>query len=215
MNLIGLIVSYVYIFGVIFSAKLVEKHGTEAARKYIHIMLSNWWFIVMIFFDNVIWACIGPASFVVINYISYKKNLIAIMERTDQEKDGLGTVYYALTLLILTIATYGFGVSPLVALAGILVMGYGDGFAAVIGKKVKSKVYHIGKGKKSVAGSITMYIFSLIIFGVLFLILGTSYWWIKAIGLAILMTAVEAVSIKGTDNLTVPLLASLLFGLMI
>jgi len=60
-----------------------------------------------------------------------------------------------------------------------------------------------------------MYIFSLIIFGVLFLILGTSYWWIKAIGLAILMTAVEAVSIKGTDNLTVPLLASLLFGLMI
>ena len=93
MNLLGIVVSYIYIFFIILSAKLIEKKGKEVTRKYIHIMLANWWLIAMFFFDQVWYACFVPATFVIINYISYKKNLISIMERSEEEKDGLGTVY--------------------------------------------------------------------------------------------------------------------------
>jgi len=99
-NLFGIIVSYVFIAIVIVSAKLFEKAGKEASRKYIHIVLSNWWIIAMVFFNSPVWASIGPLSFVFINYVSYKFNLIKSMERDEAEKDGLGTVYYAITLLV-------------------------------------------------------------------------------------------------------------------
>jgi len=215
MNLLGIVVSYLYIFCIILTAKLVEKKGVEASRKYIHIMLANWWFIFMYFFNNVFFASFVPATFVVINYVSYKKDLIKVMERSESEKDGLGTVYYAISLLVLSIVTYALSLSPLVGLCGILMMGYGDGLAGVIGRKIKSKEYHIGGGKKTLAGSLTMFAISLAIAAVLFFLIGTPIWYGKAILLAVIITIVEAVSIKGTDNLTVPLLASLLFGLMI
>ena len=103
--LLGIIISYVFIAIIILTAKLFEKMGKEAERKYIHIALCNWWIIAMYFFDSVLWASIVPLSFVGINYISYKKNLISVMER--EEQDGLGTVYYAASLLILAIICFG------------------------------------------------------------------------------------------------------------
>lgn len=43
----------------------------------------------------------------------------------------------------------------------------------------------------------------------------TAYWALKSVVIAGLMTLIELVSIKGTDNLTVPMLTSLLAFLMI
>jgi len=86
-NWIGLAVSFVYIALVIVCAKLFEEKGKEASRKFIHIMLGNWWVIAMIFFDNVWFASFGPAVFVIINYLSYKKDLIKVMEREQQSRN--------------------------------------------------------------------------------------------------------------------------------
>ena len=52
-NITGIIVSYIFVFVVIISAKLVEKKGKEASRKYIHITLSFWWVIALVFFNNI------------------------------------------------------------------------------------------------------------------------------------------------------------------
>ena len=108
-NIFGLLVSLLYVGIIIVSAKVFEKAGKEASRKYIHIMLSNWWIIAMIFFDNMFWAAAAPAIFVIINYLSYKKGIIKVMERDDSDdnKESLGTVYYALSLLILALITFG------------------------------------------------------------------------------------------------------------
>ena len=171
----------------------------------------------MIFFDNMYWAAAAPAIFVIINYLSYKKGIIKVMERDDSDdnKESLGTVYYALSLLILALITFGTLNNPIIGLCGILVMGYGDGLAAVIGQAVKSKEFIIAGNKKSVAGSLAMFCVTLMIF-VGFLVYGNSeYVAIKSILVAILMTIVEAVSIKGTDNITVPLITSLLALIMV
>ena len=154
-NIFGFIVSILYVGIIIVSAKVFEKAGKEASRKYIHIMLSNWWIIAMIFFDNMFWAAATPALFVIVNYLSYKKCIIKVMERDDKDdnKESLGTVYYALSLFILALITFGPLDNPIIGLCGIFVMGYGDGLAAVIGQAVKSKEIVVKGNKKSLAGS--------------------------------------------------------------
>lgn len=203
-NLWGIIVSYVFIFLIILGAKLFEKLGKEASRKFIHIMLGNWWIVAMIFFNNVIWAAFVPATFVIINYISYKKNIISVMERDENETEGLGTVYYAISLLLLSIITFGIINKPSMGLVPVFVMAYADGLAAVFGQKIKSKPIKIGKSTKSVAGCITMLIVTFIITSAFLRYTGVSMWPLYAIIMSIIATAIELVSIKGLDNITVP-----------
>lgn len=208
MNWIGILVSYLYIGLVIIGAKLFEKKGKEASRKFIHIMLGNWWFIAMYFFTNVWFAIFVPATFVIINYISYKKNLIKVMERDEQ--DGFGTVYFALSLLILAIVSFGIFKNPALGLVPTLVMAYGDGLAAVIGKLIKSKKYKLGETKKSLAGSLTMFIISLVLIGAYLMFTHNTVFWQSAhwplisILMAFSITMIEAMGAKGMDNITVP-----------
>lgn len=203
-NLYGILISYLYIFIVIVGAKLFEKKGKEASRKFIHIMLGNWWIIAMLFFNNVVWAAFVPATFVIINYISYKKNIISVMEREDNKEEGLGTVYYAVSLLILSIITFGIINKPEIGLVPVLVMAYADGFAAVFGQKIKSKPIKIGSTTKSVAGSITMYIVTFIIISAFLRFTGVSMWPVISIIMSAFATVIELISVKGLDNITVP-----------
>lgn len=209
MNFLGIIVSYLYIGIVIISSKIFEKRGTEFSRKYIHIMLGNWWIIAMYFFTNVWFAMFVPITFVIINYLSYKKNLIKVMER--EKRDGIGTVYYALALLILTIVSFGIYKEPLLGLIPNLIMAYGDGFAAVFGKMIKSRKYKISRAKKSYAGSLTMFIISIIIIGGYLWLKHNDVFWQTGHWLAITammaycITAIEAISSKGIDNISVPM----------
>lgn len=215
-NLFGVIVSIIFVGMIIVSAKVFEKAGKEASRKYIHIMLSNWWIIAMIFFDNMIWASFVPGLFVIVNYISYQKGIIKVMERDDGDsnKESLGTVYYALSLFILALITFGPLDNPAIGLCGIFVMGYGDGLAAVIGKAVKSKEFEVRGNRKTLVGCATMFIATLIVMASFLTYSAADYVVIKSILVAALMTIIESISIKGTDNITVPLITSLLALLM-
>ena len=208
-NFIGILVSYVYIALVIIGAKIFKKKGKEASRKFIHIMLGNWWFIAMYYFTNVWFAAFVPATFVIINYISYKKDLIKVMERDVQ--DGLGTVYYAISLLILVIVSFGVYKETSLGLIPNLVMAYGDGLAGLLGRMIKSKRYKLSDTKKSVAGSITMFVISTLLIGGYLLywhkeiFWSTPHWPLVAVLIGFAITAIEAISEKGTDNITVPL----------
>lgn len=204
MNWLGIVVSYLYIGIIIVGAKLFERIGKEASRKFIHIMLGNWWFIAMTFFTNVYFAIFVPITFIIINYISYKKNLINVMER--EEQDGLGTVYYAAALLILAIISFGVYKEPQLGLIPSLVMAYGDGFAAILGKLIKSKEYKVFATKKTLAGSLTMFIISAVLITIYFITLGkTLEYVIISVIMALIVTAIEAVSVKGIDNISVPI----------
>lgn len=204
-NWIGILVSYIFIFLMIIGGKLFEKVGKEASRKFIHIMLGNWWLIAMYFFNNVWFAAFVPLTFVIINYISYKKDIIKVMEREENKKDGLGTVYYACSLLILVIITFGVLNKPILGLVPIFVMAFGDGLAAIFGKLIKSKKYKVYDTEKSIAGSLTMFIVSFIIISIYLIYINNPFWYLKAIIISLIITVLEAISIKGTDNITVPI----------
>jgi len=209
-NILGIIVSFGYIAILMFVAKYFEKFDREGSRKFIHILLGNWWLIAMAFFDNLWYAIIPPIAFTAINFASYKLDLIKVMEREERTADGLGTVYFAFSLIPLVILSFGVTNNPLIGLVGFFAMTYGDGFAALIGKSIKSKEYKVFGDKKTVAGSLTMFLTTLIVALSVFGYCDINMWIVKSIGISVIATLLEAVSIKGIDNLTVPIVTSLI-----
>lgn len=213
-NLIGIAVSFAFVFAVIFLAKFLARFGKEASRKTVHILVCNWWLLAMYYFDSPLWAAVVPACFVIINYLSYRYKIFDVMERSEGKGD-LGTVYYAISLLILALVTFAPGQNPLVGAAGILIMGYGDGLAALVGKRFPIGRYRIFGSTKSMAGNLTMLTVSFIVLALLQLASGAGLGlWLPVFAVALIATLVEAATPLGLDNLTVPLLTALSYGLV-
>lgn len=60
--------------------------------------MGNWVFLTPIFTD--LWAIVFvPFVFIIINSLSLRYKIISAMERDD---DSLGTVYYAISMFVLT-----------------------------------------------------------------------------------------------------------------
>lgn len=216
-NIIGILVSIIFVFFIIGLSSLLTKFNVlsnEGSRKFIHVGVSNWWIIAMIFFNSNIYAAMVPALFVIINYISYKKQVFKAMER-DGSKNDLGTVYFALSLLILALITFKNSEFSYIGALGILVMGYGDGFAAIVGIKYGKHKFKVLGNSKSLEGSLAMFIFSFTVSLFILYIFNPINIILFSLILALISTILEAFSPYGLDNLTVPLGTSLLYYLLI
>ena len=207
MDILGIVISIAYIFLIIFISSLISKNHSELSRKVVHIGVSNWWIIVILFFENVYLACIVPALFCVINFISYKKDIFKSMERDD--KKSLGTVYYAVSCLVLTLLSFLWFKNNLYAGIGLFAMGYGDGFAALIGNKFKSKELSILGNRKTFLGSVTMFVVTFAVVSIL-AICYNQFSILGVLGVSAFATIIEAISPYGIDNLTVPILTAIL-----
>jgi phytol kinase len=199
--MIALLFAYLFVFIILGIAITLDKYhivDDEGSRKFIHISVSNWWILAMFLFDQDTFylAIIPPFTFIILNYLSYRFNLVKPMERKVKTENDLGTVYYAISLFIIAFFAFYFDITRIGALA-ILAMGYGDGFSAIIGKAMKSKViYH----KKTLAGLLTVFGFTFIIGLILF-----PNRWYDIIIIALVASGLELFTKKGLDNLTVPL----------
>jgi phytol kinase len=208
--MVNLLLAYGFVFLVIGVSTLFDKLGVfndEGSRKFIHIGVSNWWIVAMVLFDpsEYYLAIIPPFTFIILNYLSYRFDLVKSMERKEKSTNDLGTVYYAISLFIITFFAFYYDHLLIGALA-ILTMGYGDGLGAVIGKSFKSKKLY---NNKSVLGSLTMFLSTLIIGIILF---PSSILIVLLI--AVLATLIELFTPKGLDNFSVPLLVFLI-GLLL
>jgi len=138
-DIIGLIISIVFVFLVIIVSELLRKTGDfneEFTRKFVHIGVAHWWIVAMFLINDIRYALIPPVIFVVLNYYSNRKDLIKSMEREGDS--NLGTVYFPISLIVLILLTWdggllGGGNLKYLGAVGNLIMGYGDGFAAIIG----------------------------------------------------------------------------------
>ena len=205
-ELIAVAVSYLFVASIVLfgvGLYLLRIVSAETTRKIIHIGVIHWWLIAIAFIDSTWVALIGPLSFIVINTLNVNLRLIPGIQR--EESNDFGTVYYAVSLSMITFAAYQFNMVTAASIA-LFVMGYGDGFAALIGKKVPSKKI---RPNKSILGSLTMVLVSF----------GVSYYWSQdiVISFVIAITAgvVELFSPKGLDNLTVPFIIFVLAGLLL
>ncbi|HOI46667.1 MAG TPA: hypothetical protein PLR26_02925 [Bacilli bacterium] len=210
-NIIGIMISVGYVFviiGVLYFIREKTNIALMYRRKIIHISIANWWIIAMIFFDNVIYASIIPLILLILNYASTK---IKILEEVDEVGTSYGTIYYPLSMLILVILFFGFIKAPYIGLVGAMIMGYGDGFAGLVGQ-LFGKYKH--SFHKTWIGSMVMFGISFIITLTVAFIYQTPNMLFSAVLVALLATLLEAVGDKGIDNLTVPIASSCLFFLI-
>ncbi|MBD3287298.1 hypothetical protein GF337_00705 [candidate division KSB1 bacterium] len=156
-NILGILLSYVFVFSTILIATLIQKSfklSSEFSRKIIHIVVGNWVFLALYYFNDWRYAIVGPVSFIVINYISYRYTIFKAMEL---DEDNPGTVYYSASLTVLTLLTFLKPNFYLLPFLGMMAMTWGDGFAAIIGKKMPLKLLRKGR---SLGGSSAFVIFS-------------------------------------------------------
>lgn len=202
--LLGYFLTFLYIFLVMGLTALVSKWfhtDKEISRKMIHIEVSFSFFIIYYFLGNTWHACIPPFIFIILNYVSYKKGLFQVMERSGKEESP-GTVYYALSMFLLAMISLmkenflcSFGI-------GFFCMALGDGIAPIIGKRISSHRFSNGK---TIVGSICMCLISM--FVAIFFCYFYSYpiyiSFVCMIGIASMI--LEWLGTKGLDNLLVPI----------
>ncbi|MBE9212554.1 phosphatidate cytidylyltransferase [Plectonema cf. radiosum LEGE 06105] len=191
----------------------LAKSNSEIVRKIVHIGTGNvillaWWFDIP--------ASIGIAASIlasILTLLSYRFPILPGINSVGRK--SLGTFFYSVSIGIL-IAWFWYLKQPFYAALGILIMAWGDGLAALIGQRFGKHKYNVLGGQKSLEGSLTMTLVSFIISSlILFNVQGNTWQtWLISVVVAVVATALEAISILGIDNLTVPLgSAALAFAL--
>jgi phytol kinase len=227
-NLILLFTCYGYVLVVILATgKIGNVLSKNASRKFLHIMIGNLPFAIVFFSYNAFplnFPFFVAAPFILLTFLvspySPVKSISKRMPKLTELTEGghhLGLVLYAVSY---TILAFFFSARPYIIAAGILPMAYGDAAASLVGEKIGRRQYRIF-AKKSIEGSIAMFTISFagLLAGLLFfsefysLPLLTSV--IAALAVAIEATISEALTPKGFDNITVPLISALLFALLI
>lgn len=209
-ELFGLGLGFIYI-GIILAFSISKaKLPHEMSRTISHIMVSNWWIIASLTMKSYWIVMATPIFFVVFNTLNAIFNWIPAINSNNRNR-SLGTVYYAVSVLFL-VHLYFF--DPTMRIAGglgILVMGYGDGFAAVIGLFYGKHKYTIFKGHKSIEGSLAMLLVSALVVYTYLSYTTPVMSWTMVIVIPVLATLIEAISPYGLDNLFVPLITALIY----
>jgi len=184
--------------------KRFVKHDSEITRKIVHIGTGNvillaWWLNIP--------ASVGITASILASLftlLSYRFPLLPGINSVGRK--SLGTFFYSLSIGVL-IAWFWYLNQPLYAVLGILIMAWGDGLAALFGRRFGKHKYKVLGGQKSIEGSLIMTLVSFIVSILILQIVQGNTWetWLVSIVVAIVATGLEAISFLGIDNLTVPL----------
>lgn len=210
-----LIVMYLVVLVLLSNfCKKVLKFSDEFCRKMIHTLLGPSWFLLWLAFWRTPYFVIMGILGILIGDIGIKSNFLAVLRRDngDNEHLRLGIFLFTLNECIMCITAYCFPFTLAACTCAMMAVAFGDGPAAVIGRrwgKYTPKLY----GKKSVAGSSACFIFALIamIGGCHIMGFSEAYW--KFIVLALVATIAELFG-KKYDNLIIGL-AVLVAGIVI
>ena len=211
-NLLATIYSFIYILAIIAVAFVLyrfTKIGSEGVRKFIHILVSGWVLILVNCYDSLAWAVIGPVTFIFLNAAFVYSGFSKYLGMGNRKRDN-GLIYYPFSILVLIILLYKGVIDERVVVASTLMMGFGDGCAALIGSRFGHHGYTSLGGKKSIEGTLTMFIVSITI---LLLIYPDRPWYVP-LSVAFLATVLENLTPLGFDNITVPLLSAVALGVL-
>lgn len=213
-----------FVLGIIIgSSEFVRKKlklSIRITRKFVHILTGVLIAITPFLLEHPYPLLLISGAFVIINLIAIKKGWMPGMHATD--KVSYGTVFYPASFFILILLLWE-GHKAILVIA-MLIMAIADAAAATVGQKVKKPLlYQFSGERKSIQGSAAMLIVTFLIS-----FLGLKIFsqfeslaphierllWIASI-VAIIATACESISYKGSDNLTVPLGAAFTLHYMV
>lgn len=185
--------------------------STESSRKLVHILVGVFLLISLFLFKSNTQPAVLAIIFIVVNGAALKMDRFAAMHATRRK--SYGTVYFPIAFLILVL---GWWDKPEALVVALLLLTFADTAATAVGESFHSPDRFIAwQDWKSVQGSIAMFLMSIILIagGLVAVaeILGEpiappKILIQKVIFVALLATAAEAASSRGSDNLSVPLI---------
>ena len=198
----------IFLISIVF--KKYNQDSREIVRKIIHIGIGPLIPIAQFLKINQNSALIFTGIVSLMVFINYTYKLFPTIE--DVERKSYGTLFYCLSLFILIYLFWD--KDPYALITGFFIMAFGDGLAGLIGKSLNSKSWIFFKQKKSLFGTMTMFLTSLIVvcsIGYTHQItLNLNYFTI-----ALFATLLEQFSVLGIDNFIVPIASALFFNFFI
>jgi len=199
-----------YLFSIFLISILFKKYNEdsrEIVRKIIHIGIGPLIPIAQFLKINQNSALIFTGLVSLMVFINYTYKLFPTIE--DVDRKSYGTLFYCLSLFILIYLFWD--KDPYALISGFFIMTFGDGLAGLIGKSFNSKSWIFFKQKKSLFGTMTMFLTSLIV------VCSIGYAQQKNVNLnyfavAFLATVLEQFSVLGIDNFIVPISSALCFN---
>ena len=209
-EMLKIILGYILTFGWVFlvlaltlALKRKRDLSDEASRKIVHVCVAFAWAPMALCFGTSWHLAVPTAAFIVLNAISYRRDLFSAMERSDESKKSLGTVYYAVSMTVMAVWTvlmpellpcYG---------AGLFCMALGDGLAPIVGGIEKGNVRLFGG--RTLYGSLTVFVVSFAVLAFFNYVFAMALGVWEMLVTALAAVALELVGVKGYDNLTLPL----------
>ena len=202
---LALIIAFLYVSVVLAVSEMLRRGlrlSVDLTRKFVHIAVGMIAFPLVLLFQAWQFAIIPPLAFIVVNYISYRRQIFAGME--TGERGQLGTIYFPISFSILIPLLW---LQPALLVASLMPMTWGDAFAALIGQRFGTHKFTVLGQTRSIEGSLTMFVFSLlaVFLTLLFFSQPLAASFVFALVVALIASIVEACSPFGIDNLTVPL----------
>ncbi|MFX1367451.1 MAG: phosphatidate cytidylyltransferase [Promethearchaeota archaeon] len=236
-DVIAFIVSFILILMLVQINAAIEKSGklsTTVTRKVIHTFAAPLWVLTWPLFSGGVFsrwlAMVVPLMFVLL-FVAIgtgkmvNEDFVGSMSRSGDPRELLGgTLYYAFMMVVIAVLWFyvpNVGGNPILADAtplALIVFGClagGDGFADVIGRKYGGeRKFGIGGAEKTVAGTIGMFIGSVLFSTILIFLFSIEVsafvladLLIPILIVSIVATIVEAFTPKGLDNLTISIAA--------
>ena len=198
----------IFLISVVF--KTFNKDSKEIVRKIIHIGIGPLIPIAKILQINQNSALIFTGIISLTVLINYTYRIFPTIE--DVERKSYGTFFYCLSLFILI--SLFWNKDPFALITGFFVMTFGDGLAGLLGKSFNSKNWVFFKQKKSLFGTMTMFLTSLIVVSLIGYAQKNSF-NLNYLTIAFCATLLEQFSVYGIDNLIVPISSALCFNFFI
>tara|TARA_B100001996_G_scaffold213298_1_gene163823 strand:- start:169 stop:735 length:567 start_codon:yes stop_codon:yes gene_type:complete len=156
----ALILLYIFsIFLISIIYKKFNEENKEALRKIIHIGMGPLIPIAQYLQIDQNSALTFTAIISLVILLNYFYKLFPSIE--DVDRKSFGTLFYCISLFILIFLFWE--KDPYALIAGFFIMTFGDGLAGLIGKNLKSKSWIFFKQKKSLFGTATMFLISLLV----------------------------------------------------
>lgn len=197
------------IFLVIFSvAEIWRKVGnpqTELTRKFVHFAAGAVCLSFSYLFHNSLTVAILCVAFVTIMFVTKKTGLLSSVHGVERHSHG--GIYYPVAILLSFVISLH-AKRPEFYCIGILVLALSDSLAALVGGRYGFKLYKVEEDSKSLEGSIIFFFSTFMIIHLGLLLLsqtGRAECVAAALYIALLITAFEAISLGGSDNLFIPI----------
>lgn len=215
-------IAFLIFFGIIMTfigiaeiARKVLQLSPELSRKFVHVMVGILVSLAPFFLTSSAPVLLLGLLFTILNYVALQKDSFKGMHTT--ERVSFGTVYFPIAFSLLVVMFWERNI--VIFVVAMLILAFADTAATIVGEKINSKrKFILWHDKKSWPGSIAFFITTTIVILTAFPIyselagmaaLSIQHLITMSLFTAFVATVGEAVSKRGSDNLTLTLAAAL------